>query len=152
MGDEKPIWFYCSQTVGTHCQKGMVGSINAPTTGNTLDAFIQLASNATQSTAPPGGAVGGVLKVAGGSGNGSASSYTTSTYTSVTTSAVIATYTNASTTYASTIGTSTIYSTGATVIPAPSGPVQIPAGSGASGRNANLLGVVAIILGAIALI
>lgn len=27
-----PIWFYCKQ--GNHCQQGMVGSINAATTGN----------------------------------------------------------------------------------------------------------------------
>jgi hypothetical protein len=26
--DDKPKWFYCGQ--GTHCQSGMVGSINAP--------------------------------------------------------------------------------------------------------------------------
>ncbi|KAH8589308.1 Cupredoxin, partial [Bisporella sp. PMI_857] len=40
VNDTKPIWFYCSQTAGDHCQKGMVGSINAPKTGNrTLEAF-----------------------------------------------------------------------------------------------------------------
>jgi hypothetical protein len=39
----------------------MVGAINAPTTGNTLDAFIQLAKNATESTSPPFGPVGGIL-------------------------------------------------------------------------------------------
>jgi len=26
--DTKPIWYYCSQTAGTHCQKGMSGVIN----------------------------------------------------------------------------------------------------------------------------
>lgn len=25
---EKPIWYYCPQTTGNHCQKGMVGVIN----------------------------------------------------------------------------------------------------------------------------
>jgi hypothetical protein len=25
----RPIWAYCSQTVGDHCQKGMVFAINA---------------------------------------------------------------------------------------------------------------------------
>jgi plastocyanin len=39
----------------------MVGAINAPTKGNTLDAFISLAKNATESTSPPLGPVGGVL-------------------------------------------------------------------------------------------
>ncbi|KAK4704377.1 hypothetical protein P7C70_g1835, partial [Phenoliferia sp. Uapishka_3] len=32
-----PIWYFCSQAA--HCQAGMVGSINAPTTGNTYAAF-----------------------------------------------------------------------------------------------------------------
>lgn len=27
--DTKPIWFYCGQVNGNHCQSGMVGSINA---------------------------------------------------------------------------------------------------------------------------
>lgn len=27
--DTKPVWFYCAQTKGEHCQSGMVGSINA---------------------------------------------------------------------------------------------------------------------------
>ena len=34
------IWFYCSQVnPKTHCNAGMVGAINAPTTGNTFDNF-----------------------------------------------------------------------------------------------------------------
>ncbi|CAG7845996.1 SubName: Full=Uncharacterized protein {ECO:0000313/EMBL:CCA69287.1} [Serendipita indica DSM 11827] len=38
----KPLWFYCSQK--SHCGKGMIFSINCPTTGeNTLDAFRQRA-------------------------------------------------------------------------------------------------------------
>jgi len=32
-----PIWFFCKAP--THCGSGMVGSINAPATGNTFDAF-----------------------------------------------------------------------------------------------------------------
>jgi plastocyanin len=35
--DSKPIWFHCKQ--GNHCGMGMVGSINAPTSGNTYAAF-----------------------------------------------------------------------------------------------------------------
>jgi plastocyanin len=27
--DTKPLWFYCAQTNGNHCQTGMVGSVNA---------------------------------------------------------------------------------------------------------------------------
>jgi plastocyanin len=26
--DEKPIWYYCAQTAGAHCQNGMVGVVN----------------------------------------------------------------------------------------------------------------------------
>ncbi|KAF9473660.1 hypothetical protein BDN70DRAFT_867220 [Pholiota conissans] len=39
--DTKPIWFYCKQLAPSpHCSAGMVGAINAPTTGtNTFDAF-----------------------------------------------------------------------------------------------------------------
>lgn len=39
-----PLWFYCKQKVGTHCGKGMVFAINAPTTGDkTFSAYKQLA-------------------------------------------------------------------------------------------------------------
>jgi len=38
--DTKPIWFFCKQLLPTpHCSNGMVGSINAPATGNTFTAF-----------------------------------------------------------------------------------------------------------------
>lgn len=38
----KPLWFFCSQKL--HCGKGMIFSINCPTTGtNSLDAFRQSA-------------------------------------------------------------------------------------------------------------
>lgn len=46
-----PIWFYCSQ--GEHCQKGMVGAINAPTTGaKTVAAFAALAAKAPANLYP----------------------------------------------------------------------------------------------------
>ncbi|KAF5387058.1 hypothetical protein D9615_001795 [Tricholomella constricta] len=35
--DTKPIWYHCKQA--GHCGMGMVGSINAPATGNTFDNF-----------------------------------------------------------------------------------------------------------------
>jgi len=39
---KSPLWFYCKQ--GKHCQQGMVGSINAATTGNkTHEDFVALA-------------------------------------------------------------------------------------------------------------
>ncbi|KAK6526454.1 hypothetical protein TWF694_005040 [Orbilia ellipsospora] len=57
-----PIWFYCAQI--THCQLGMVGAINPPTTGNTLAAFQKAASSAnTKST--PSAVYGGVVSVKG---------------------------------------------------------------------------------------
>jgi hypothetical protein len=50
INDTKPVWGYCGQT--GHCQQGMVFSVNAPTSGNTFDAFRQLAlkSNTTTSS------------------------------------------------------------------------------------------------------
>ncbi|KAH6668523.1 hypothetical protein B0J14DRAFT_601027 [Halenospora varia] len=42
VNDTRPIWFYCSQTSSSHCQSGMVGAINAHSTGDTLEAFITL--------------------------------------------------------------------------------------------------------------
>ncbi|KAK4139760.1 uncharacterized protein C8A04DRAFT_40456 [Dichotomopilus funicola] len=38
--DDKPVWFYCAQTKGRHCQSGMVGSVNQKVdSGKTLEAF-----------------------------------------------------------------------------------------------------------------
>ncbi|KAM7203460.1 hypothetical protein V8F20_004054 [Naviculisporaceae sp. PSN 640] len=65
--DDKPIWFYCAQTTGDHCQKGMVGSINAPSEGNTLEAFIAKAAATlgTPSTIPPEAPLLGTVTVNG---------------------------------------------------------------------------------------
>lgn len=59
----------------------MVGAINAPETGNTLEAFRDLAKKAGDSTSPAGGPAGGVLNE-GNKGKPSASDYTTKIYTS----------------------------------------------------------------------
>ncbi|KAK3985194.1 hypothetical protein QBC44DRAFT_251076 [Cladorrhinum sp. PSN332] len=48
----RPIWVYCSQTTGNHCQSGMVQAINAPSTGNTFEAFAEKAKTAPTSTSP----------------------------------------------------------------------------------------------------
>ncbi|KAF2816061.1 Cupredoxin [Mytilinidion resinicola] len=49
--DTKPIWFYCSQA--KHCQSGMVGAINAATSGNkTVQAFAALAALAPANLSP----------------------------------------------------------------------------------------------------
>jgi len=72
-----PVWFYCSQD--THCQGGMVGAINAETTGEkTVETFKKAASKA-RNNITPGMAPAGVNPPAGGasetgSGGGSASS------------------------------------------------------------------------------
>ncbi len=64
--DRKPIWFYCGQVNGNHCQAGMVGSINAPLSGNTLDAFIANAKAAPPpSVIPPKAPLGGHVFVNG---------------------------------------------------------------------------------------
>ncbi|KAF2194521.1 hypothetical protein K469DRAFT_725840 [Zopfia rhizophila CBS 207.26] len=60
--NKQPIWFYCSQ--GKHCQEGMVGAINAATSGNkTVEAFAGIAKVQTENISPgqqgganPGGA------------------------------------------------------------------------------------------------
>ncbi|KAG8876031.1 hypothetical protein FRB98_007503 [Tulasnella sp. 332] len=36
--DTKPFWAFCSQA--NHCEQGMVFAMNAPTTGNTFDAYM----------------------------------------------------------------------------------------------------------------
>jgi len=105
VNDTRPIWFYCSQTSSSHCQSGtllfcsktffshsitgMVGAINALSTGDTLEAFITLGQNSTTSTSPPGTAIGGVLKAnlnstsTSASGSGGAVTYTASTMTTL---------------------------------------------------------------------
>ncbi|KAI1784062.1 Cupredoxin [Ganoderma leucocontextum] len=48
VNDTAPIWVYCKQTnPKSHCQSGMVFSVNAPTTGNTFSAFLQNAMGTT---------------------------------------------------------------------------------------------------------
>ncbi|KAK4159815.1 hypothetical protein QBC43DRAFT_326382 [Cladorrhinum sp. PSN259] len=65
--DTKPLWFYCGQTTGNHCQSGMVGSINAPATGEkTLQAYVAKAKAATPpSTIPDFAPLGGTVTVNG---------------------------------------------------------------------------------------
>lgn len=63
--DTKPIWFHCKQV--DHCGMGMVGSVNAPSTGNTFDSFqaaaMKIGSNEAQET-DNGAVTGGVNGVA----------------------------------------------------------------------------------------
>lgn len=59
--DSNPIWYYCAQTVGSHCQKGMAGVINQNfNSANTLAAYKTAAVGTGISGIPPviqGGAV-----------------------------------------------------------------------------------------------
>lgn len=47
-----PVWVYCAQS--GHCTSGMVFAINAPTTGNTFDAFKAKAMGGSSSGYPSG--------------------------------------------------------------------------------------------------
>jgi len=63
--DQEPVWFFC-KSVG-HCGLGMVGAINAPTSGNTYDAFVAAAKALGSSEIPisdSGPVTGGVGAVA----------------------------------------------------------------------------------------
>ena len=52
--DKAPIWYYCAQTNGNHCQNGMVGVINQNfDSPNTLAAHKALAANTGVSIIPP---------------------------------------------------------------------------------------------------
>ncbi|OAG07579.1 uncharacterized protein CC84DRAFT_1068935, partial [Paraphaeosphaeria sporulosa] len=44
------VWYYCA--VPQHCQSGMVGAWNAPSSGNTISAYADAAKNAGKSSAP----------------------------------------------------------------------------------------------------
>ncbi|KAI0400461.1 hypothetical protein F4802DRAFT_610072 [Xylaria palmicola] len=65
INDTKPLWFYCPQTTGNHCQSGMVHAVNAPDTGNTFDAYKAKALQAATPSTPPAGTlpVGGLRKL-----------------------------------------------------------------------------------------
>ncbi|KAK5624523.1 hypothetical protein RRF57_000239 [Xylaria bambusicola] len=61
-----PIWFYCAQTTKSHCQSGMLGSINAATEGDkTFQAFKDLAAKAPPSTIGSETPLVGALKLNG---------------------------------------------------------------------------------------
>ncbi|KAI0336298.1 hypothetical protein GY45DRAFT_387473 [Cubamyces sp. BRFM 1775] len=95
--DQIPIYFFCKQQ--THCGLGMVGSINAPATGNTFDAW-QAAAIKVGSSEPVlqdngfvSGGIGAVATAAptSSSGSGSSGSGTTSGAAGLGVSSVIAT-------------------------------------------------------------
>lgn len=54
VNDKNPIWFYCAQTTGNHCQNGMTGVINQNfDSPNTLAAHKALAAGTGTSVIPP---------------------------------------------------------------------------------------------------
>ncbi|THW14713.1 hypothetical protein D6C89_04101 [Aureobasidium pullulans] len=71
-----PIWYYCPQ--GDHCQAGMVGVINPPSSNDqTIGAFIVAASTAGTSTVPEqvyGGVLGAEGSASGAAVGGSSAS------------------------------------------------------------------------------
>ncbi|KAH0566247.1 hypothetical protein GP486_000345 [Trichoglossum hirsutum] len=73
-----PIWYYCS--IDSHCKTGMVGVINPPSSGNSIDDFANAAKNAQVVKPSSNGPDGGTLVSPGGnSGNSSASGNTSAT-------------------------------------------------------------------------
>ncbi|KAI0670603.1 hypothetical protein C8Q78DRAFT_992129 [Trametes maxima] len=80
--DQIPIYFFCKEP--THCGLGMVGSINAPSTGNTHDAWqaaalkVGSSEKTLQDNGPVTGGIGAVAtatpSASGGSSGGSGSS------------------------------------------------------------------------------
>jgi len=67
VNDQIPVWFFCKNS--DHCGLGMVGSINAPATGNTYDAWLAAAKALGANEVPitdNGPVTGGVGAVATG--------------------------------------------------------------------------------------
>ncbi|KAH8755386.1 extracellular serine-rich protein [Diaporthe sp. PMI_573] len=60
--DKSPIWYYCAQTTGNHCQRGMTGVINQDfDSPNTLTAYKAKAAE-TNSGVVPSGIQGGFIE------------------------------------------------------------------------------------------
>jgi plastocyanin len=52
--DNEPVWYYCAQTDGNHCQMGMAGVINQNfNSPNTLANYIEVAAGTGVSIIPP---------------------------------------------------------------------------------------------------
>jgi len=67
INDQEPVYFFCK--FGSHCGLGMVGAINAPTSGNTYAAYLSAAKALGSNEKPisdSGPVTGGVGAVATG--------------------------------------------------------------------------------------
>jgi len=73
-----PLWYYCD--VQSHCNSGMVGVINPPSSGDNLQAFVDASKSATVNKPSSNGPDGGIV-VAPGSNSGSASGSATASGT-----------------------------------------------------------------------
>jgi plastocyanin len=70
-----PMYFYCAQNEGSHCQAGMVGGINVPTSGDqTVQDYQNAAAGTSNSGTPSGGVSGGVVGTLNNLSSGSSSS------------------------------------------------------------------------------
>jgi len=67
-----PIWFYCGQI--SHCQAGMVGVINPPSSGQTLDQYRSAAANSGGSSVQASAQGGSVGPASSATPSGSSSS------------------------------------------------------------------------------
>lgn len=76
--NEDPIWYYCATQ--RHCQMGMVGVINAPSSGNTLANYRSAAADVSVNEAPSstGGGTFGPAATGSSSATGSAGAESTS--------------------------------------------------------------------------
>jgi hypothetical protein len=133
----------------------MVGAINAPTTGNTLAAFIGLATsppiNLTASTVPPTAPIGGILSNDANSTSSSSSSssssastsvYYNSAYTSVYTSNAIVYTSTATSTYSTSYSSSATTSAGNSTATSP--PLAVTGGADVVASKLGVEGVLAM--------
>lgn len=62
VADDKPIWYYCAQTNGNHCQNGMAGVVNQDfDSANSLAAYKASASMTAVTVVPGLITAGGVI-------------------------------------------------------------------------------------------
>ncbi|TVY47029.1 putative GPI-anchored cupredoxin [Lachnellula occidentalis] len=66
-----PIWYYCSAK--KHCQNGMLGVVNPPSTNDTLEAYAKAASSVSAASAPSAPVGGATSTVSGAEPTGSSS-------------------------------------------------------------------------------
>jgi len=80
-----PLWIFCSQSTGNHCQSGMAMVVNQPAGANTLAAYVAGAAKTNSSEVPFGGkAIGGILSTSASNSTSTGSSTGSSTSSSST--------------------------------------------------------------------